>query len=272
MFFHNQTKNKRRKITLPDKSENLFIAIDNNDIETAELLLTQLEEKKITIDLDYTLNRVKVREFDSYEAFSLLCFAIHEGHLPIAKLLIEKGANVNMSGKYAQTPLQLAVLNLLSCVYDEEQVNGHSANDYQAIIEILLTNGADPNSCTNSYGVIDAFLTYSSEEIKDEALNCFRTLFEYGFRISLFENILKGCKQEASELYSKYVNTIRSEANIKRAALWLCLGRAYNTQPLSVLPLNIIKQIAMMARDNFCHNEKEGLNIAETIVKTFRNN
>lgn len=119
MFFQGEIKTKRQRTTLPDKSENLLVAIGEDNKVAVKLLLTQFEQEKIAIDLDYLVNQVKAPEFDKQEAFSLLCFAIYKGYLHTAKLLIENGIDVNKSGKYAQTPLQLAVLNLLGCVYDE---------------------------------------------------------------------------------------------------------------------------------------------------------
>ena len=77
-----------------------------------------------------------------------LHFAAQEGDFDVAKALVKKGANINIRDTNGNTPLWVATMN---------------ANDGSNIIDLLLSNGANPNE-TNDHGV-------SPIEISPESFN-----------------------------------------------------------------------------------------------------
>jgi len=92
------------------KSESLFLAIKENDIERVKLLISQGADVN-----------VKIKDQQGWPNLNTpLLFAAYEGHFEIVKVLLDSGADVNM-----EDPLSLAVLQ-----------------NHKDIVELLVDNGA----------------------------------------------------------------------------------------------------------------------------------
>jgi uncharacterized protein len=80
-----------------------------------------------------------------------LLMAILNGRIPLANLLIERGANVKVADWYGQTPLWSAVDLRNLDVAGPTRDNGVDRDAAFALIQTLLTRGADPNARTKEY-------------------------------------------------------------------------------------------------------------------------
>ncbi|RFU79266.1 pfs, nacht and ankyrin domain [Trichoderma arundinaceum] len=101
----------------------LFAALINGHEESVQAFLGQGTEESITEDLGDIKNR------PIYKEQTPLLWAILNGHEPVAKLLIEKGADVHMSAKDAKKALFKAV-----------------EKGYNAIIRLLIEKSVDINA------------------------------------------------------------------------------------------------------------------------------
>lgn len=75
-----------------------------------------------------------------YNHITALCYAVERGNISMAKLLLEKGANIEFRDPWGNTPLSTAVFH-----------EGDSENSLE-MIHLLLSYGADVNA-ENNYGV-----------------------------------------------------------------------------------------------------------------------
>jgi ankyrin repeat protein len=80
-------------------------------------------------------------------------------HLAVARFLIERGANVDATDWYGQTPLWAAVDVRNLDVNGPDRDNGIDRAAALELIEILLAHGADPNARTREYPPERRFLT-----------------------------------------------------------------------------------------------------------------
>ncbi len=81
------------------------------------------------------LNNVNISDKDGY---SYLHIAVQSGLLSVVKLLLEKGANIEIVDKYGKTPLCVAI-----AIYDMNTEN-------RVMIDYLLEKGANLDHMVNS--------------------------------------------------------------------------------------------------------------------------
>lgn len=117
-------------------SENIELieAVNNNNIESVRKQLeigANPNEFTYEIYKDHPIFRVDIKIYST-----ILMKAIEKGYNEISKLLIEKGANVNLSGTYGRTPLMSA-----------------ASKDNIEIVEMLLKKGALVNIKNTSNGL-----------------------------------------------------------------------------------------------------------------------
>ena len=115
---------------IPKQTTMLSYAISSRDYEKVRSLLSVTGDK-----------RVNVNQINIY-GYTPLFSAVFAGHTPIAKLLIENGADVNNGGEAQFSPLMFAV-----------------ARGNFDMVKMLLTKGADINTRdTNGENVLHAAL------------------------------------------------------------------------------------------------------------------
>lgn len=125
---------------------------------------------------------------------SPLIYAIKGKYIEIAKILLNKGVDVDQSSTHGKTPLMLAVENgdeaMVSLLIDngadinKKDQRGHNAlvaaaeNGHDNVVEILLDNGAQINDVVNSNNALTAALTKGHQKIA-------QMLIEAGVNIDL---------------------------------------------------------------------------------------
>lgn len=136
-------KGVNSNIRFGDDSTALHIAVDNDYIEMAHLLLT------------YPETNPNIQDITGCTPLNL---AARHGHKDIAQLLIQYNADIDKSDRFHYTPLHTAILNF-----------------QKPIVDILLSNGADPNR-VDSFGRTPLFL--AAKEIPD--INVVKRLLDKG--------------------------------------------------------------------------------------------
>jgi ankyrin repeat protein len=118
------------------KGENLLEKLSSKDKEGRTPLINATIENQYDTVKVLIEKRANVNEQDN-NGYSALHFASQNYYINIAKLLIESNADVNIKDLHGNTPLFRAVFNSMG--------RGE-------MISLLLTNGADKNSC-NKHGI-----------------------------------------------------------------------------------------------------------------------
>jgi ankyrin repeat protein len=96
----------------------------------------------------HLLNAGAKIEIPDADGVTPLLMAIVNNHLPLAHLLVEQGANVNATDWYGQTPLWATVDIRNLDVAGPTRDNGVNRDEALGVIKTLLGRGADPNART----------------------------------------------------------------------------------------------------------------------------
>lgn len=152
-------------------NDKLINAIESNDIERVKTLLTT--------DANSGLSPRDVINYQSYSRRAALHETIENGYIEIARLLIDKGADLNIQDGFGHTPLHLAAierkddiaelliskgakfmiqnrygdtpLHVVTCDgYGDIRGRKATFKNRQAIAKLLLEAGSDVNAINNS--------------------------------------------------------------------------------------------------------------------------
>ena len=157
--------------------------LDVNSVDrNGDTLLIQGVRRNMPEFIDYLVKRRARLNLRNKNGESALSIASFTGQLPLVKLLVEAGADVNL---YGWPPLSYAAYNGHLAVADYlikrgAEVNAKAANGgtalffaarfgHEAVVELLLKNGADP-TVTDEYGetAIDWALKGKNTDIADK--------------------------------------------------------------------------------------------------------
>lgn len=201
-----QAVNASRFFSESSPNRQLFDAVDSNNIEKASQLIA-----KGSVDINHSVN------YGDTDYTPLLAHAIRAGHIVMARLLIENGADVNqgnpgdLRAKYDMiTPLYCAILLDLTLSAKHlslhEDISEEDRTSLAGFTELLLEKKANPNKIGDlSDEAPFSGLHYYKDEASPEKVNeIFSLLTRYGGNIS-------GVPERIRDSFCKYFDFTSSQ-------------------------------------------------------------
>jgi ankyrin repeat protein len=192
---------KGADVNLPNENRDtpLILAVSAGNLEIARILLNNDADINLvnrygdtTLEIAITLNSMEMIELLLNKGANgvpiananALIFHASITSLPILKLLIKKGVNINVLNDRAQTPLMFAVR--------ESNTTGSLE-----IVQFLLSNGADINAVDiNGWSALMVAINYSDTK---SSLETVKLLLAYGadvFTVNQYTNTIEKCPTE----------------------------------------------------------------------------
>ncbi|WP_265030421.1 ankyrin repeat domain-containing protein [Wolbachia endosymbiont (group B) of Athalia cordata] len=140
-----------------------------------EKIKSELQQHNVDMYNEWKDNGFDINA-NSFDGSNLLCLVSGSGYIELAKLLIEKGANVNAQDNEGKTPLHLAVsssnLDIIGVpIFIRRLIDGEdeNVNLQDNIVEILIEKGANINIQDNE-GKTPLHLAVSNSSLGAEGI------------------------------------------------------------------------------------------------------
>ncbi|KAN0068134.1 Ankyrin repeat-containing domain protein [Elaphomyces granulatus] len=129
--------------------------LESEDCEYSQTPLSWATEKGHEAVVKLLLEKGANLESKDFSGCTPLLWPARDGHEAMVKLLLEKGAGLESKDKYSRTPLSLAAEKwhgVVGGLYRQTPLSWAAESGHEAVVRLLLENGADLESRDCGYG------------------------------------------------------------------------------------------------------------------------